>query len=248
MKCFTAGRIELALLLSLVLMTGCSRRTEETTGGNDTKPRAAAPRAGSPAAEDVWSLDEWDGAAELPELADSLPPLDGRRIEVAPPAGWQVPPRSSKWIVRFKQHADSSYPTILLTAVDYPDVPDVSAEADLKKFATLVAEAEKVPEARPVEIGQFVGVAYRKRGKEPGTISSVVERFFLSTVVAGRKYTLELQTREGTLSTTRPSLMAVAKGIKFLDADAPGQPAEPKDAISGADPGEPVAEPQQPTE
>ena len=221
MKCFAAGRIELVL----VILVGCGR-TEQTPGPADTNPQAAAPQADA-AADDVWSLDDWDGAAKLPELADPLPPLDGNRIEVSPPAGWQVPSRSSKWIARFKQRDDSSYPTILLTAVDYPDLPDVSAEADLKKFAALVAEAEKVPEARPVEIGRFVGVAYRKLGKEPGTISSVVERFFLSTVVAGRKYTLELQTREGTLSTTRPNLMAVAKGIKFLAADATSQPAEP---------------------
>jgi hypothetical protein len=54
-----------------------------------------------------------------------------------------------------------------------------------------------------------------------------VERFAVYTVVAGREYTIELYAREGELDKYRPYLLAVAAGMKFLQAGA-AQPQQPK--------------------
>ena len=49
----------------------------------------------------------------------------------------------------------------------------------------------------------------------------------LETVVAGRKYYVELRTEEGSLERDEPYLLALAGGIKFLQAESHEEPKEP---------------------
>ena len=151
---------------------------------------------------------------ELPKLGDYLPPLDDGRIELAPPEGWHVPGRSSKWIARFQRDTAAQYPSIVITAEDYESLLNVS-QNNLEEFADQTAAAESVSSVKPIQVDRFVGVTYRKRGIEKDSINKILERLFLVTVVAGRKYTLELRTREGMLGEGQPCLLAVAGGIKF---------------------------------
>lgn len=172
---------------------------------------------------------------ELPELGDAIGPLDGQRIEVAPPRGWQVPPRSSQWIVRFAASEQTSYPSIIIRAENYEGAFNVS-RANVDEFARQIAgslekdksAAKRTVTVTPIEIGRFVGVSCRRRGKVSSRFKSiVVERLLLDTVVAGRKYTIELQTREGDLDIYRDHLFAVAAGIKFLQPESEGESPQP---------------------
>lgn len=169
--------------------------------------------------------------AQLPRLADPIPLLDEERIEIAPPQGWHVPARSSKFIARFQQRADSLYPTIILTADDY-DFPDVAAD-NVNELASRIAAEESLAAIKPFQVGRFLGVTYRKRGIERESINKVLERLFLATVVAGRRYTLELRTREGSLAEAQPHLIAVAEGMRFPKAEA--APPASEEAAPAAD-------------
>lgn len=189
------------LLLPLALMAGC----------NDTQKESVRPEP------------KGVSTGNLPKLGDYLPPLDQSRVEIAPPAEWHIPPRSSKWIARFQQSDESQYPSIIITAEDCQSIFTVS-ESNLSEFADQIAAEQSVAEVKPVTIGRFAGVAYQKRGKEKQSIDRILERLFLETVVAGRKYCIELRTREGSLAEGQPYLFAVANGIRFLGA----QPAEGK--------------------
>ena len=172
---------------------------------------------------------------ELPELGDAIGPLDGQRIEVAPPKGWHVPSQSSRWIVRFTASEQMRYPSIIVRAEDHQGIFNCS-RANVDQFAAEIADAfEKDKSAAkqrmtiaPIEIGRFVGVSYRRRGRAPYGVKKVmVERLLLDTVVAGRKYTIELQTREGDLDRYRPHLFAVAAGIKFLEPESGDKSRQP---------------------
>lgn len=188
------------------------------------------------------------GADQLAELGDPIGPLDEQRIEVAPPKGWHVPPRSNRWIVRFTAPDRLSYPSILVTAEDYEGIFNVS-KRNVGEFAKQLAArfsrelasegnhdgpatgraGRQAVEVTPIQIGTFIGARYRRRGKAPyGLKEIVVERLVLETVVAGRKYRVELRTREGELTNYRRELFAVAAGIKFLEPEQKDQPEKPE--------------------
>jgi hypothetical protein len=209
------------LVVAAGLMAGC-----------DSPRPVAAPRE----RQVVVSLDK------LPELGDPIGPLDDERIEVAPPKGWHVPPRSSRWIIRFTPSERTRYPSIIVTGEDFEGVfnatrgnLDVLADQIAAAYETAESAAGQPTTTEPIEIGDFVGVSSRRLGRAPyGMKEIVVERLLLDTVVAGRRYTAELQTREGELETYRGYLLAVAGGMKFLRPAPAGQSQPP-----GADP-EPV--------
>lgn len=172
----------------------------------------------------------------LPERGDPIGPLDQQRIEVAPPKGWYVPSQTSQWIIRFTPSEQMTYPSIIVRAEDYQGLANVS-RANVDEFAEQVAEAfenDKSATKRsvaiaPIEIGRFVGVSYRRRGKAPyGLKEILVERLLLDTVVAGRKYTIELQTRDGELESYEPYLFAVAAGMHFLETGSADKSRQPE--------------------
>jgi hypothetical protein len=169
---------------------------------------------------------------ELPKLDEYLgPKLDGDRLQIPSPEGWCIRPRSSKYIKRFQPSVGQMYPSIIVTATDFEEFENVSPE-NIDDFAQRVTEsleaeglADKLVLAvAPIKVGPVSGVSYRRRGKSDGKI---MERLFIETVSAGRKYSFELRARTGTLSEYRPYLMAVVCGTKFTATEPVEEPHMP---------------------
>ena len=158
---------------------------------------------------------------DLPDLGPGIGPLDEGRIEVAPPQDWYVPSRSSKFVIRFQADQTSTYPTIIVTAEDFEQVLDVSKK-NVGDFVKALKKAGTAKNVAPIEIGSFAGATYRRKDKAKYDFKMIsVDRLFVETVVAGRKYSFELRAREGSAEKYAPDLYAVARGIKVLEA--PGQ-------------------------
>ncbi len=184
---------------------------------------------------------------ELPGLGDYLPPLDRDRIEVAPPEGWHLPPRSSKYVVRVQKSAGVTYPTIIITAEDY-DGEGISNVSDdnVEQFAARIAAAANKDRSavRPVRIGEFVGVTYPKRGRVRTPVTMILELICMETVVAGRKYHIELRSEDGSLENDQPYLFALVGGIRFLQRgrEEPGEATEEGARAEPQKPGKPKGE------
>jgi hypothetical protein len=185
----------------------------------------------------------------IAELGEAIGPLDGGRLEAAPPKGWIIPPRSASWVVRFKVSTQTTYPTILVTAKNNAGVTNVSKD-NVNEFARQVAahlqetgDAAKLSRAiAPLEVRGRWGILYGRRAKDRGMI---VDRLLFETVVSGRKYTFELRALEGEVSKYQPHLLAVISGAKFLDTDAPTEtpPEQPDETPPEHPPTEPEEDP-----
>ncbi len=85
-------------------------------------------------------------------------------------------------------------------------------------------------------------MSFQRRGKSG---KQIVERYFLETVAAGRRYTLELRALEGTLGKFQPYAWALLHGMEFLEKQGPSPPEQPQPGPqepSGPPPGEPLGE------
>lgn len=202
--------------LMLVLLAGCGAPSDQGSGGT----RAGATSAGAAKERDP------------PKLGDYLPPLDKGRIELAPPEGWYVPPASSKYVVRVQKSRAAMYPSVIVTAEDYQGegIFNVSSE-NVSKFAEQMAAALKKNKSavKRFERGKFVGAAHAKRGKVRTPVTKIIEILCLETVVAGRKYRIELRSEDGSLQRDQPYLFAVVDGIRFRAAGTEGKPKQPAD-------------------
>jgi hypothetical protein len=168
----------------------------------------------------------------VPELADYISGLDNGRLDVAPPEGWILGSRSKGYVVRFLRGTQQQYPMILVTGKDYQGPRDISA-LNVDDFAHRIKEEESVSgPVEPIVAGRFVGVTYRKRGKEPRSVNRILERLLVVTVVAGRKYGVELRAREGRLDEAKQSLFAVVDGIRF--SEMPAEEDEENKAVAEA--------------
>ena len=199
-RCVSIGCL-VAWAALVTSLPGCGNTSSSSAGSAKSSTEAKTPSK----------------TAALPKLGEYLPPLDMNRLEIAPPAGWQVPPRDSRWLAHFQEKTSSKYPAILVTAEDFGSNFTVTGK-NVNEFAGKVAEAQDLSTVKPLEIGPFVGAMYRTRAKQKTGISMVVDRLFLETVVAGRKYVLELRTRDGSLAEYQPYLYAVAAGMKIGDS------------------------------
>jgi len=156
----------------------------------------------------------------MPQLGDYMSGLDNGRLDVAPPEGWTLGSRSKGYVVRFLRSDQEQYPMILVTGEDYQGPLDVSSD-NVEDFARRIKEEESVGgPVEPIVVGRFVGVTYRKRGKEPRSVNRILERLLVETIVAGRKYGVELRAREGRLDEAKESLFAVVGGIRFSEMPA----------------------------
>ena len=204
---------------------------------------------GSPSPEPVAAPSTETKTVTLPDLDQPLGPLDGNRINVPPPKGWQVAPRSSSCLVRFKASPTLSYPSILVTAEDYQEMATVSGD-NVGEFATQVAAtmdddpAKLAVDVTPTTVGRRSYVTYQRLAKVK---QAVLERMFLDTVVAGRKYQFELRTLKGTLGKFEPYLLAVAGGTEYLADSAPAAPG-PAEAAPAIQPAGPVATAESPAQ
>ncbi|MDD4789524.1 MAG: hypothetical protein PHO07_20335 [Pirellulales bacterium] len=180
-----------------------------------------------PRGESIRRID----VAGLPPLRPYEPPLDSGRVEIAGPAGWRVAPRYGDYVIRFQGSDEELYPMILVTAEDH------AGEALTAETVGPFAQQAAPKGAKPVAIGSCVGAVYLKHGKDPRSIDQVLDRLFWTGVLAGRRYTLELRTRQGQSPQYEKLLFAVAAGL---------QPAGGAEQVA-ADAGEKAAETVQKT-
>ena len=168
---------------------------------------------------------------KLKPLGEVLAPLDDGRLTLAPPADWVLGPRNKDRLALFQLAPDDAYPSIVLTVSEVQDAVSLSSEnvdafaAELQSQLDAEMAAKKFELGEPVkavQIGDFLGVTYMRTAKAKTTR---LERCFLETVHAGRRYQLEMRTRAGSLHRFRPYLYAVAHGMKFGTASGTSEPA-----------------------
>jgi hypothetical protein len=196
-------------------------------------------------------------ADELEPIGDYLPPLDDGRIEIAPPADWNLMPRDARYLARFVQGKVSELPRITVTVWDTP-LPEITelTEANADQLtAELITQFKKdkktVPEPpKPIVLGETLFLRHVRLAKLPSGGNVVVQA--LDTVRGGRIYTVELiadvdaprgDQYEASLKHVRDFGYAVAAGLKFhaaggAPAEAPAEPAPPAESGSSDKPKE----------
>jgi hypothetical protein len=233
------GLSVLGLLAGFGLLLGCGGAANEGGSAGDGIRKLSAsklPKLGKLS------------ASKLPKLGDPLPhPLDGGRVTIAPPTGWGISPRDSRFLVRFQEDPHESYPTIVVKAEDESGSMRNVTRETLHDFAKQVASELKESKSQKTvieefEAGSFVGVNYERRGQVKRDYKTIiVERLILETIVGGRRYSIDLRTRDQDLHKYRPHAFAVAAGMKFHEEGAPAE-TKPEPGPSET-PAEPVDEP-----
>lgn len=192
-------------------------------------PGCGKPQETAPPGSSIRQID----VATLPALGQYEPPLDGGRIEIAAPAGWRVAPRYGDYVIRFQADAGQQYPMILVTAEDF-----AGQELTLDTVGDFARQAAPSG-AKPIAIGNRLGALYLKHGKASGSIDQILERLLWTGVLSGRRYTLELRTRQGEIPQYENALLAVAAGVRPLGSSEPagGETGEGGIQAKGEDPG-----------
>lgn len=156
---------------------------------------------------------------------DSAINVDGGRVSVRSPVGWQREPRSSDCIVRYMPPR-KTYPSVSVTASDPPaGIAEVTAE-NHAAFVAAVAEqlastftaggkSTLLRKPAAVTLGSHLGVAWAAPGtaKVEG-LKQPIERSSVAIVTAGRMYTVEARAPKGKLDDAgRAAARGVAAGI-----------------------------------
>lgn len=226
--------VGLALVTSIVVLPGCgsSSPPADVSQGkwarsSETQSVDATTVAAAPAKPTIEVVD----VTKLKPLGPELAPLDDGRLTLAPPADWVLGSRNKDRLALFQLALDDAYPAIVLTVSEVQDAVTLSSEnvdafaAELQSQLDTEMAAKKFELGEPVkavQIGDFLGVTYMRTAKAKNT---KLERCFLETVHAGRRYQLEMRTRAGSLHRFRPYLYAVAVGMKFGAASRTAVPA-----------------------
>lgn len=231
-----ARRLMVMAVFSVCCLAGCGGM-----GGSESADRGGAAKTGP-----------------LPKLGDPMPPLDDDRLIVAPPAGWQVLPRSKNYLARFRADKREPFPTIIITVDDFESIRNVTAENQVEfgkaVFAQMQERAKRLQQEgkgdgkvklaesiEPVKIGKFLGIQYARRVR---TSEGVMDSYFLETVRDGRRYILELRDLENAAAQWKPHLYAVALGMQFPKSAAAEPAPEPKPDQPDEPKPEPKPEPQ----
>lgn len=217
------------IVLTLFSVAGCGR---ENAGG----------KTGNEAARAIKRRTVQD----LPPVGEYLPSLDAGKVEIAPPANWNLIPRGSKWLASFCKGKVSELPRITVDA-DYPppSFADNVTEENVEALADalnkqMATERRKVEEpCRPIILGDTLFLRHVRLAQGPAVIQS------LQTVRNGRLYTVELiadvnaprhEEYEASLTEYRDFGYAVAANMKFAEA-SPAAPAETEKAEDAMKPG-----------
>lgn len=156
-------------------------------------------------------------APKMSKVEAYLPPLDGGRVQIAPPAGWHTLPRKAKYLVRFTRKKGVSSPAILVTVKPFEEIGEVTTK-NVKKYAKLLDDPGDNVQLRRID--RFVAVSYTKQGTlKDGLRTTLLDRKILDTVVDHRRYQFELRAKEGSLDRFLPDLMAVAVNTQFMNRE-----------------------------
>lgn len=174
-------------------------------------------------------------ATQLPVVKLELPPLDGGRVEVPTPEGWQFGSRSTGVLARFHIANRRGIPQIILKVEDAPaGTADVDAQTVAAYAAQVQADLDEqvkqqkttlIENVRPLILGTNAWVRYVVPGRLPDRDRATIERQILKTVVRGRVYSVDLQTHVNELLKHRDHAYAIAANMKWSE----GQPDAPSD-------------------
>lgn len=144
-------------------------------------------------------------------------PLDDGRLAISVPKNWDLMSRSAKYAARFSYKKD--YPHIYITAADAPeDVTEITAKNAAEYVPGLEDWKEKKINVKAETLGEYSGVAYRKRAR--GDSRNYDSRFF-ATIQQGRLYLFEIRAVDNQFTDkTSQTLDAVVASAKFSAADA----------------------------
>lgn len=157
-----------------------------------------------------------------------LEPVDGGRLEIAPPKDWTRLPLDSNFLAQFyfKQRNDLPRIDVTVDPTPFEGFENVT-EQNLQKFAQAVDEdlkAQKRPFIEPVKpmiiggtpcvryVVQFIRVTTDRRGTR---LRIPAERQIIQTVRAGRLYTVDLRVLEETILRYRDAAYSVVATLKF---------------------------------
>jgi hypothetical protein len=173
-------------------------------------------------------------------LGNYLPPLDGGRVELAPPAGWHVVSRDRRYVARFvldRRHR-ALLPRITITAEDSPfdELVDLDAST-VEIFRDRVSERfdetthrALLEPARSMILGDVpcvryvVGKRFSRDGREiPAECQVIV------TLHQSRLYTISLDVYAGKLLDHHNDAYAVVAGLVFHKIDVESKPAPAAD-------------------
>ncbi len=220
----------LAILLVTLTFSACGKSTPSPSS---TPASVAAPASSSPAASESAAV----APAALPKiteikkvdaagftLGEYLPPLDGGKIEIAVPDGWNVMPRDSKYVVRFSSlQSGGGLPRIdvVVEEKNLGDLTDVSA-ANVADFAAAVAKdleanATAVIEPPiPMVIGSVACARYVSHLKlKIGEGTFLVERQTIELLHAGRRYKINLLVEREKVADSRDAAYALCSSVRF---------------------------------
>jgi len=228
-----------AMLLGLWL-AGC--------GGGATKEGAPPAEAEAvPAAGDIKRR----LASSLPKVGEYLPPQDGGRIEIAPPAGWKTLPRGTL-IAGFYQEKANKLPRITVDAqpanlTGLTSATPENADELAQRMATILSRQSKAVQEppKPIMLGDTIFARHVRLAKHAGS-PAVIQS--LQTVRDGRLYTVELfcevnasraEEYESSLTAWRDHGYAVAANLRFIAEEASSEPAAdtlPESPANGVEP------------
>ena len=240
MKTCVVGEVGSLLVLSVALLLGGCPGAG-TTGGSAGRSGAGA--GGSGSADDPAG-----------KIGEYMPPLDGGKLEVAAPKGWDWANPGGDVLVAFKpKDAElNSLPRVLLSvaesdSVGIDDVTPDNVEAFARQLSDSLPEPKPKEPVRAVNLGEHHFARYVTFGKRR---NQVVAQQTLMTVVGGRVYTLRLEVYQHQFDKYQAALSTVAASMKFagdVAADAAAPAEEPPAAEPASKPTE-EAKPDQPAE
>lgn len=215
------------LLLALSVLLGCAKsqpssaRTSDGTSDAESNPSAADASSSSPV--EIRRI-----AADNLAVEAYMPPLDGGRVEVAPPQGWRPLPRDSKHLVRFYKDNRNALPRIEMLVEEGPiggiadgtdeNLPKLAAEVarELDDKGTAVLERPL-----PMVIGKMPCVRYvsnlRLKLRETTILA---ERQTLIVLHDGRRYIINVLVLPNLLSEGKDPAYAVCAALRFPEPEA----------------------------
>lgn len=198
------------LLAGLVFLSGCS--------GNGPTGQSGPDAGGTKSGEDLAR-----------KIGDYMPPLDGGKLEIAAPKGWDWANPGGGALVAFKpKEAEiNALPRVLLSVADseFPGIDDVTS-SNVADFVRLIAEsvADQKPKepASAVTAGRRQFARYLVLGKRR---NQVVAQVSLATVAEGRVYTLRLEVYLAQFDKYESVLNVIAASMRFAGDEEAAAPA-----------------------
>ncbi len=165
------------------------------------------------------------GDALASKMGDYMPPLDGGKLEIAAPKGWDWANPGGGVLVAFKpKDAEiNALPRVLLSVADsdFPGIDDVTSsnvEEFVRQVAGSIADQKPKESARAHTLNGRPFARYLVLGKRR---NQVVVQQILTTVAGSRVYTLRLEAYQAQFDKYESMLDVIAASMKFTGDEEP---------------------------